>query len=77
MNDQTTGVGRPRMLRWLWWLAAALCLAAVGVDYYKSGTVSWWMVLAAVFTIVMGIGAGRRGAEGGGGHASAERPDRG
>lgn len=44
----------------LWFVAAALALAAAAVRYARHGEIWWYLVAAALFLAAMGAGALRR-----------------
>jgi hypothetical protein len=55
------GAGKSaRFVIFLWFLTTVFSLFAVVVRYRRSGEILWYLVAAAVFTLVMGMGALKR-----------------
>jgi hypothetical protein len=62
-----------RLTSVLYFVAAALAWAAVGIRYYRSSEVSWLWAAAGLFCVVMGVGALKRDRSG---TAEGTRQDR-
>ena len=54
-----------RLVTFLWFLTAAFSVFAAVLRYRRLGEVTWYLVAAAAFTLVMGIATLRRSKSGG------------
>ena len=62
MADRTKTIAR--LVTYLWFFTTAFSVVAVVVRYVRIGEVSWPLVAAAAFTLIMGITAVRRSRSG-------------
>ena len=54
-----------RFVTGLWFSTAVFSAAALGIRYFRSGEIAWYLAAAAAFTFAMGLATLRRARAGG------------